>query len=236
MNRDSVHVVALAALGCMLAATASVKADVDLEWRPASQTVAVGDTVDIGLYAVSDSDSPQAIGAMQVILDWEPSFLDLVNHVDNGPYQWVGSSFPNDEVFDGLNADCGPDTFCDPYTGLPFNDGDALYQALPQFAPNPPAFATPEGLLVTTIRFTALDKTELTELVIPASAGKYTETVILGGFGGEFPITGELGTAQITIVPEPTSLILLALGSVGLLRSPRTRRTDGRSAPRRTHQ
>jgi len=39
--------------------------DVNLEWRPAHQTVGVGDEVQIGLYAVSDNDVNQSTSSME---------------------------------------------------------------------------------------------------------------------------------------------------------------------------
>jgi hypothetical protein len=48
---------------------------VNLEWRPAIQTANVGDTVEIGLYAVSTL--PQKISSLEVILAWDPTALEL---------------------------------------------------------------------------------------------------------------------------------------------------------------
>ncbi len=74
-------------------------------------------------------------------------------------YNWVQSGFPNDAQLDGLNADCGPGTFCSPHTGSPFNDGDAFFQAFKQVMCDleiaPPPMATPDGLWVTRFRFLA---------------------------------------------------------------------------------
>lgn len=77
-------------------------------------------------------------------------------------YNWVTSGFPNDSQLDALNADCGPDTFCSPYTGIVFNDGSAFYQAIKQVfcngqqAPAAMAPPAPGSLLVTTFQFQAL--------------------------------------------------------------------------------
>lgn len=163
-------------------------ANIDLEWRPETQTVLVDSTVSIGLYAVSDDpDSSQSIAAMDVILNWDPDFLTLVGNVDNGPYDWSFSGFQNDSGLDGLN-----DTWL---------DGDALYTAHAQLGGDP-AWATPEGLLVTTFQFTALAETSATVLSIPESAGLYTETAVYDGFIPGLDVHGILGTATITILAE----------------------------------
>ena len=174
---------------------------IDLEWRPAAQTVLVGETVNIGLYAVSDDgETNQSISAMDVILAWDPGFLELTGNVDDGPYSWMVSAFPDDSGSDGIN-----DTWI---------DGDAFYVAYAQGGV--PAWATPSGLLVTTMQFTALAEAPETVLSIPEQAGDYTETVIYDGQIPGLDVHGLLGTASITIVPEPTGLVLLALGGASV--------------------
>lgn len=186
-------VLALALVGVVVP---SGSAAINLEWRPAEQVVIVGETVNIGLYAVSDDESDQSISAMDVLLAWDPEPLGLLGNEDNGPYEWLFSGFPDDSGLDGLN-----DTWL---------DGDAFYSALAQF--EEPAFATPEGLLVTTIQFEALIKTSGTELTIPEHLGEFSYTRI---YDGEIPgkdVHGELGSAMIVIVPEPASVwVLLAI-------------------------
>ncbi|MFQ5413966.1 MAG: PEP-CTERM sorting domain-containing protein [Phycisphaerae bacterium] len=205
MRTFRVEYVGVAALvACCGVVVPSARANVDLGFDPTPQTVGVGDIVEIGLMAISDDDFFQSIGAMEVILNWDTDVLRLIDHVDNGPYEWLMSSFPDDGVFDGLN-----DTFL---------DGDALYRALAQFAPAPPAFAPPQGLLVTTLRFEAIAPSPLTDIVIPPTAGFFTETIVLDGFIPGLNVTGELGSAQITVVPEPATLTLLAIASVAVIR------------------
>lgn len=191
-------------LSCTGAAFAQNEKLVDLEWRPSDQTVSVGETVEIGLYAVAGGADDVPFAALQAILAWDPSFLELLGNNDNGPFEWLTSEFFDDSIFDGLNK-----------TWL---DGDALYLALAPFEP-PIPFATPEGLLVTTMEFTALSPTDSTEITIPLSAGKFTETIVLPRFGG-LPITGTLGSAQVTIVPEPGTLVLVLVALGGCLRHP----------------
>ena len=161
---------------------------IDLEWRPAAQAVLVGETVNIGLYAVSDDgETNQSISAMDVILAWDPEFLELTGNVDDGPYDWMVSVFPNDSGADGLNET--------------WADGDALYIAYARGGE--PAWATPAGLLVTTIQFTALAEAPETVLSIPEQAGYYTETVIYDGQIPGLGVQGDLGSAVVTVLSEP---------------------------------
>ena len=127
----TIHLSGRAIVGWFVAVAASASADsvgtapvVNLEWRPVSQTVTVGETVDIGLYAVQSGDSLVVFSAMEVILAWEPDFLELTGNIDNGPYDWLSSTFP---AIDPGNLNDGVPL---PPIGVPNNDGDALYQAL----------------------------------------------------------------------------------------------------------
>ncbi len=182
-----------------LALPSVAAANVNLEWRVPSQTVRVGETVEAGLYAVSDDETDQPFLLLSVILGWDATVLELIGKIDNGFPSWFGSNFYNDVGLDGLNADCGPDVFCDPYTFLPFNDGDAVYKAF-LLSPNPDLQATPEGLLVTTILFTALAPTPGTELQILETAGKKSSTHVSdAGDGGTEIVTGTLGSITLLI-------------------------------------
>jgi hypothetical protein len=157
---------------------------VDLELRPSSQTVQIGDTFDLGLYAVSDSGSDEPVGQIRAVLSWNASFLELLGVDNNGPYAWLFSGFPSDNKQDGLN-----DTF---------EDGNALYEALGQFGT--PALATPAGLLVTTLEFRAIQTTTGTAVTIPAQIGS-TQTVVFDAPppSGE-DVTGSLGFATVAVV------------------------------------
>jgi hypothetical protein len=194
---------------------AEAPANVDLEWRVSAPIVRVGETFEVGLYAVSDDGGDQTVTAIQAILSWDPNVLVLAGKIDNGPNNWTISAFDDDSNLDGLNADCrsdadcgpdpdaycGPDLFCEPdYTGLPYNDGDAWYQAFAHSL-SPMPVATPEGMLVTTILFTAVAPTPATELVIPPTAGSgATSTRVIDAEAGETHIiTGELRPLTLSI-------------------------------------
>ncbi len=166
----------------------SVRADVHLEWRPGTQQVGVGDYVYIGLYAVSDDGTDQAVGGVDAILSWDPRVLSLLGHENNGPYQWMLSWFPDDSGLDGLN-----DTW---------SNGNAFYQCLRKAAPNLPAEATPEGLLVTTFVFEAVGPATATRItLLPESGGDFnTSTRVLDGFNAGIFITGQLGKSTVAVL------------------------------------
>lgn len=173
-------------------------ANINLQWRVSVQVVRVGRTVEVGLYAVSDDDGEQPIGGIDAILSWDPGAIELVDKIDNSPYIWSISWFPEDPGLESLNADCGADAFCEPYSGMPFNDGDALYQSLMQFPPNPPPYATPDGLLVTTMRFKALTVTPATEIGLLEAIGEQSTTVAdTEDLGAD--VTGTLGSVVLSI-------------------------------------
>ena len=195
-------------------------AEIDLVLQPEPQTITVGAQVEIGLFAVSDDGTAQAFCALDVILTWDPASLELREAVDDGPHNWsFVFGFLSDESLDGLNADCGEDVFCDPYTGLPFNDGNALFQA----ASFSEATATVEGLRVATFRFMALDETPTTDVVIEESRGVFWTTKVLQPGGTD--VTGTLGSTTVTIkgMTVPTlsewgvavmTIVLLAAGII----------------------
>ena len=72
------------ALGTALAATPPAVAAINVELRPATQTVTVNDTVNIGLYVVSDDGTDQLMSAAQVLVTWQPTFLQLLGLDDTG--------------------------------------------------------------------------------------------------------------------------------------------------------
>lgn len=193
-----IFILALATVLALL--PCAVLADVNLEWRSDLPQVVVGDVVDVGLFAVSDSKLDQSLGFLVVILDWDPARLELLGLVPEfDEYAWLQSFFPDDQSLDRINSDCGLDQYCVPYTGAPFNDGSAYYEAWAAFPPAEPPRATPAGSLVTTFRFRALHSGSTTVGFVPF-AGDATSTRVLSAEAAATEITGILGAdLQLTI-------------------------------------
>lgn len=181
---------------CLFAGAATPsRGDVDLLWDPPTQGALQNEIVNVALYAVLDDTGLNPnIGVIEVILNWDPVRLEFIGKVDNGPYTWFASGFPNDSLQDGLNA---------PYSGTPANDGNAWYNALSQFGAGQEAIATPAGLLVTTFQFRAL-ALGVAEVSMVATAGGATETRVLDGVIPGLVSTGDLGPPAEIIVTAGT--------------------------------
>lgn len=166
--------------------SASTFGAVNLEWRPPLQTVGIGQTVNVGLYAVSDDPlADQPLAGIDLIFAWDPAVLQLLAVDDTGaePLQFSGFSadpFALNEV-------------------IPPQDGDGLYQALALLGV--PVQATPGGVLITTFRFLALDAADATTIdMLPAGGTPTTQTVVWDGLVPNHPVTGTLDAAGVTVV------------------------------------
>ena len=142
---------------------------VDLAWNPIQQVAIEGDIITVDLLAVSGTGSNMPFRALAIALLWDSTKLELLGHIDTGPYAWLTSGFPNDCGLDGLNEPC---------SGLPANDGTAYFEAVGQFSPSPPAIATVGGLLVTTYQFQALQE-GMTGVDIALTFGLFTLSQVL---------------------------------------------------------
>lgn len=176
----------LAAAVAMLGLAGAALGEINLELRAAPEPC-LGRELRIELYAVSDSGEDQSIAAMDVILAWDPAVLRLLGVDTTGPYPyaWLFSGFSNDGGLDGLNNT--------------WEDGNAKYTALAQLG-GAPAYATPEGLLVTALRFRKLRVGSPTAVTMPETFGQYTRTVVYDGFVPGLDVTGTLTGA--TVLPS----------------------------------
>jgi hypothetical protein len=164
---------------------------VDLEFRNVPLVAYVGETFSVPVYAKSTNGFNQSIIFMDMIINWDPTKLRLIGRqnpctnidscfdcaslgLPDPTYNWLLSLFPRDEESDRLNADCGADTFCSPYTGIPFNDGNAIYHAEKQLTcggnPAPPAVVPPGGLWITSLRFQVLTTGSTSVSMVPQAS------------------------------------------------------------------
>ncbi len=128
-NSAATTVIGIALASAVLAGAA--EGTVTMELRPANQTATAGQQVSAGLYAVADPSEP--VGVLQVVLQWDPSFLTLSGQDTAGAHPWSAAEFPGHSL------------------NVSYTDGDAFFTA--NVAPCNSAMATPGGLLVTTLVF-----------------------------------------------------------------------------------
>ena len=208
---------ALAAL--LLAATtgAAVADDpilVDLVWDPPLQVVQLGDTVNVELWAYPNQTVD--FNSAQVIMTWDPIYLELTGTVDPayppppGTSIW-SSSFPYGDSF-GIN-EASP---------LPV-DGDGLWIGEVDVGQTLPA--TSSGLLLSTITFQALALTAGTPVEMLWSMQLPGSPLARSKFNvGTQNVLNSVGNPAIVVIPEPASLVLLGGGVLVGLGLRRTKR------------
>ncbi len=179
---------------------------VNLSWDPPSQTALVGSTVQVKLIAKSCNATAQAVDAIDVILGWNATRLQLATSSGGNPnpqdpctpascppsppygvYDWLSSGWGNDCSLDAINSPC---------SGTPANDGNAFYTSLSQIPPNQTAMASAAGLHVTTFKFLVLPGPSgaTTLALTPCFAPDGTTvTRVVGGAGAGTVVTGTLG-------------------------------------------
>ncbi len=191
---------AVTTVGFMCSAVPAL-ANINLEFRPPSQTVSIGDTVNVGLYADSDDENDQSSAIVQVILSWNPNFLQLLGIDGTGAVPLLSSGFPTSDPFN-LNEVSPP------------QDGDGLYLA---FAPlGNPVAATPEGVLLTTFQFLALaDTTQAPVDILESGGDPEGETIVFDGTVPNLDVTGTLTGGVVEIAAGSCFADFDADGHVG---------------------
>ncbi len=171
----------------VLVAGSVAYADVTLELRPSSDTVANGGPVDVGVYAVWSGSGDQDVGRIRVVFTWDSDYLQLTGHQD-GDYTWYYAGFPTDP------GPAGDEINLPQSGGVPDNDGDAFYFAFSDSGGDPPV-ATTEGLHVTTLEFQSLDATPGTSVTIQSLIGSTDTYIATAPYGGDF-ITITIGSGS----------------------------------------
>jgi len=182
-------------LGFVLPST--LRGAINLELRPRDASVVVSDTIEVDLYAVSDDpNTDQSLSGVQVILQWNAQHLQLIGQGTPASGDWILAGFFDDSQIDGLNNS--------------LDDGDAYFQAAAAFPG--PLWATPEGLLITTLSFLAIEATDDVQLHIPADWGQFTESEVFGAVPGTV-VTGTLGAAGFPVTNDPVWGLLRIQGT-----------------------
>ena len=182
MNRTTIHHVSritliLVSIGGLVL---PLSGDINLEFRPSIQTGEVAGTVEVVLYAVSDNpEENQFFSAMDVILAWDPDYLELLDDVPcSGCPTWLYAGFSDDPY--GIN-----ETF-------PPQDGDGILTILAPLGA--PVAATPEGTPIRILQFNCLALTNETPISFLETAGSPEgRTAVFDGDVPGLDVTGLLG-------------------------------------------
>ena len=75
--------------------------------RPFMSNVAVGDEIDIGVFAVSDDGVDRNINDLEFVLNWDPALMRLLAQTPPAPNFWNAHGFLQGDEF-GLNESIKP--------------------------------------------------------------------------------------------------------------------------------
>jgi hypothetical protein len=183
-GRRSVDFVALfaAPAACVVVAgmaATSAQGSVNLAFDPGTEVVQPGAVIEVHLTAAATGPGAESVGAVDAIVTWDPTALQFLGFTSaNADYAWFVQGLLPDP--DGINIDT--------------SDGEVIYTALAQ-PTGPAAIATVDpGIVVTTFRFTALTRIDLTNVVLEASSGSFAETRVLSFSPPNQNITGDIAT------------------------------------------
>lgn len=145
----------------------------------------------VQLRARSSTALPEPLSSIAVILQWDPTKLEFMEHIPNTmpEYEWSFEFYPNDGV---VNPD--------------YSNGDAWYNALAQIVdpPSAPANNT-NGMLVTTFKFKVLAPTDGSILEMIASRGSVL-TQVVGLEAND--ITGDISSTSLFKVANACDCLL----------------------------
>ena len=161
--------------------------EIDFAFSPGIQSVVVDEIVEVQIIIASDGFDPQPFDALDAIFLWDPEVLEFIE-ADQSDAEAVFflSGFLSDP--DGINDDV--------------TDGDALFTALVPPGETVDAPPAPDDLIVTTLRFQALQETDSTVISYAAQTGDFGHTrALLAGFDK----TGDVSAiTKIVVLPVDT--------------------------------
>jgi hypothetical protein len=137
--------------------------------------------------------------SFQMIFNWDPSRLRLVNVSTAGGQPFTAIGFLHDAY--NLNELSPP------------ADGNAILIGLGPLGSS--IVAPPSGVLLTTIVFTALAPVQGSPInILPSAGSPVGTTVVYGDSGPNVNDTGATTGTAVTVIPAPTAAAVLAAGGV----------------------
>ncbi len=180
----------LAILLCLPTATATATAQglADLHYAPTLANVNVGDTFDVSLRMSSQGAPLADVGALDVIISYDPAVLTLLGSSQLGAgYTWFAQGFLPD--VDMINTD--------------ITDGEAIFTALAQIT-TPAIPPVSPGLIVTTLQFQANAMSAGSVISIAPSAGAFGVTKVLDFSSAGLVVTGDISSQVNVVIADPS--------------------------------
>ena len=185
----------------VLAATVVARAEIDLVLVADAPTVAVGETVIVELYAVSDDgETNQLFSAAQSVFTWDPAVFELVSTSSDGAVASVFNGLPLSGDFDLNEAD-------------PPQDGDGFHLLLAPLGTR--ATATPAGALLHRFEFVAVAPGGPSAIDLAPSGGSGAITRVIDGTVPGLDVTGALIGALVEVTAGSCRADIDDDGSVG---------------------
>ncbi len=215
-------IICVVAIGLMLGLGVSARAatvDVILTPKKISLTgfvVDIGQTFDLELWLKSSDGSPVTMSDIELLLEWDPAYIGFNGSAStvNGDYDWTTAmSGPTNDIpmyaWEGSTGE-----------NATYADGDAWIQLYPGFAYLHGMSQPQTDLHALTLTFTALALTDSTVIapslgipgVPPTTGDSY---FIVEDLTGVY-IGGSVTSTDVSVVPEPGTMMLFLFGITGL--------------------
>jgi uncharacterized protein (TIGR03382 family) len=199
---------AVVAATAFAAAAFPAAASIDLTLSTSQSQYTVGSQVSVGVFGRGNLGEAEGMFSFQMIVTWDTSrlHLDGVSTAGGQPFTAVG--FFHDAY--GLNE------------ATPPTDGNGILIGLGPLGSS--IVAPPQGVLLTTLLFTALGPAPATPLnILPSAGNPVGTTVVYGDTGPNVNDTGALNSTSVRIVPAPAAAPALLLGAAWTTRRRRSR-------------
>ncbi len=213
-------------VGLMLVLSAGVQATtVNVSLEPSTGTVVgVGQTFNLDLWLRSSDGSTIVMDDAHLLLEWDPAYVGFSGSAStaDGDYDWTTAMCAFPGMCIPMYAFEGTGGFNETYA-----DGDAKINLYPGFASMHGMSLPQTDLNALTLTFTALALTDSTWINIRPMT--YAECGVNSGIinPGGYPVGGIGMGADVSVVPEPGTMILIGSLATGLFGIAGTRRKRG---------